>query len=67
VSDLRAANNPTAGQPNGPSDVELTVDPYFPRTIPAVPAEIRGRAVHPKGRNRLLLDLHIEFLRDARL
>ena len=29
VSDLRQANNPQAGIPSGPSDVELMVDPYF--------------------------------------
>jgi prepilin-type N-terminal cleavage/methylation domain-containing protein len=67
VTDLRAANNPQAGQPNGPSDVELTVDPYFPNTIASLPEDIRGRAVHPKGRNRLMLDMHAEFSRDARL
>lgn len=67
VVDLRAADNPAAGQPNGPSDVELAVDPYFPSTIASLPPEIRGRAVHPKGRNRLLLDMHTGFLRDARL
>ena len=33
VSDLRAANNPAAGKPNGPVDVELVVVPYFPNTI----------------------------------
>ncbi|MFO1498934.1 MAG: type II secretion system protein [Verrucomicrobiota bacterium] len=67
IADLRAANNPTAGQPNGPSDVELIVDPYFPNTIPSVPTEIKGHAVHLKGRNRLLLDMHVDFLRDSRL
>jgi prepilin-type N-terminal cleavage/methylation domain-containing protein len=67
VTDLRAANNPTAGQPNGPSDVEMAVDPYFPNTITSLPPDVRGRAVHPKGRNRLLLDMHIDFLRDSRL
>ena len=67
VVDLRAANNPAAGQPNGPSEVELVVDPYFPNTISSLPDEIRGRSVHPKGRNRLLLDMHTDFLRDSRL
>ncbi len=66
VTDLRAANNPQAGVPNGASDVELAVDPYFPKTIASLPDDIRGRAVHPNGRNRLFLDGHVSFLRDAR-
>jgi len=66
VSSLRAAGNPTAGSPNGPSDVELTVDVYFPKTIPAVPGDLSGRAAHPGGRNRLMLDGHVQWLRDAR-
>jgi prepilin-type N-terminal cleavage/methylation domain-containing protein len=67
VSDLREANNPVVGQPNGPSEVELAVDPYFPGTIPAVATELRGLAAHPKGRNRLMLDTHVEFAKDSRL
>jgi len=66
VGDLRQANNPVAGLPDGPADAELAVDPYFPRTIPTVPASIRGKAVHFGGRNRLFLDGHVKFLRDAR-
>jgi prepilin-type N-terminal cleavage/methylation domain-containing protein/prepilin-type processing-associated H-X9-DG protein len=66
VSDLRLANNPQAGVPNGPAEVELGVDPYFPKTIAALPDPIKGRAVHPNGRNRLFLDGHVVFLRDAR-
>jgi len=66
VMSLRAANNPQAGQPGGPADVELTVDVYFPNTIPSVPPELKGRAAHPGGRNRLMLDGHVEFIRDAR-
>src|SRR5262249_39213813 len=30
VADLRAAQNPQAGTPDGPADVEMAVDPYFP-------------------------------------
>ena len=67
TTELRAAENPAAGQPNGASEVELAVDPYFPSTIPAVAPELRGLAAHPKGRNRLMLDTHVEFTRDARL
>jgi prepilin-type N-terminal cleavage/methylation domain-containing protein len=66
VTSLRAAGNPTTGSPGGPSDVELTVDVYFPNTIPSVPADLRGRTAHAGGRNRLMLDDHVEFLRDAR-
>ncbi len=66
VQDLRVANNPQAGIPDGPADVEMVVDPYFPATIPTVPAEIRGRSVHFGGRNRLFLDGHVKYLRDAR-
>ncbi|MFN7138559.1 MAG: type II secretion system protein [Limisphaerales bacterium] len=67
VTDLREANNPTAGQPGGTSDVELTVDPYFPNTIGSLPQEVRGHATHPRGRNVLYLDSHAAFLRDTRL
>lgn len=66
VTSLRAANNPQAGSPGGASDVELTVDVYFPNTISTVAPELKGRTAHPKGRNRLMLDSHVEFTRDAR-
>ncbi len=66
VSDLLAANNPQAGQPSGPADVELMVDPYFPSTIAALPDDLRGRTLHRGGRNRLSLDGHAAFLKDAR-
>jgi prepilin-type N-terminal cleavage/methylation domain-containing protein len=66
VSDLIASGNPTVGKPAGPADVELAVDPYFPNTIPSLPPELRGRAVHRGGRNRLFADMHAEFLRDPR-
>lgn len=65
--DLREANNPTVGIPASLSDVELTVDPYFPKTVPTVAAELKGWAVHRGGRNRLMLDQRAEFIRDARL
>ena len=67
VSDLRLANNPQAGIPSGPSDVELSVDPYFPNTIGSLPPEQKGRAVHRGGRNRLSLDFHTDFVKDKRL
>ena len=66
VTSLRAANNPQAGLPGGPADVELTVDVYFPNTIPSVQPELKGRTAHAGGRNRLMLDGHVEFIRDAR-
>jgi prepilin-type processing-associated H-X9-DG protein len=67
VTDLRQANNPAVGQPGGPADVELAVDPYFPETAPNPPEFARGLSLHPGGRNRLFLDFHAEFNRDRRL
>ena len=66
VADLQAANNPTVGLINGPSDVELVVDPYFPKTVPTAPAGMSGRTIHSGGRNRIFLDGHAQFLKDAR-
>jgi hypothetical protein len=67
VADLQLANNPQAGQPAGSADVEFAVDPYFPNTISSLPQDIRGRALHQGGRNRLCLDYRAEFVRDPRL
>jgi prepilin-type processing-associated H-X9-DG protein len=66
VADLILANDATLGIINGPSDVELAVDSYFPATIPSVADELRGRTIHPGGRNRLLLDGHAQYLKDKR-
>lgn len=66
VSSLRVANNPNAGVPTGPAEVELTVDVYFPGTVPNLPPELRGRSAHPAGRNRLMLDGHGHYLKDRR-
>ena len=66
VADLQTANNPFIGQPEGVADAELAVDPYFPRTVPTIPTNLRGKAIHFGGRNRLFLDSHVKFLRDAR-
>lgn len=66
VRDLAAARSPFVGIPEGPADVELAVDPYFPRTARDVPAELGGRAVHFGGRNRLFLDGHARYIRDGR-
>ncbi|GBC91712.1 hypothetical protein HRbin15_00167 [bacterium HR15] len=66
VADLQANPSPFYERPEGVADVELAVDPYFPRTIGSAPTELRGRAVHRGGRNRLFLDGHIRWLRDIR-
>jgi prepilin-type processing-associated H-X9-DG protein len=66
IADLRAANDPLVGLVNGPSEVELAVDPYFPKTVPTAPPELSGRTIHPGGRNRLFLDGHSEYLKDSR-
>ncbi len=66
VLDLQAAKDPNAGYPNSVSDVEICVDPYFPSTIPTVPASIKGLGVHFGGRNRVFLDTHVKFFRDYR-
>jgi prepilin-type processing-associated H-X9-DG protein len=67
VADLLANPDPLIGIPNGPADVELAVDPYFPATIPSVADTLKGAAAHPKGRNRLFLDGHVTYTRDSRL
>lgn len=66
VADLQSHPSPFYAHPEGMSDVELTVDPYFPRTIATVAPEWRGRAVHRGGRNRLFLDGHVRWMRDIR-
>jgi prepilin-type N-terminal cleavage/methylation domain-containing protein len=45
VADLQQAANPTVGIPEGASEVELAVDPYFPNTIPT-----------SRGQSRLLVN-----------
>jgi prepilin-type N-terminal cleavage/methylation domain-containing protein len=67
LSDLRLAGNPQVGQPSSMDEVELVVDPYFPATIPTVAPELSGRAAHPRGRNRLMLDMSASFWIDPRL
>jgi len=66
VSDLQAANDPTVGPIYGPGNVELAVDPYYPSTVPTVPAGLSGRTVHAGGRNRVYLDGHTQYLPDPR-
>lgn len=66
VADLQAANDPTVGPISGPTDVELAVDPYYPKTVPTVPAGFSGYTIHSGGRCRVYLDGHTQFLTDAR-
>ena len=66
VSDLASTNDPTIGIINGPSDVEMLVDPYYPNTVPTVPAGFSGYTIHAGGRCRTFLDGHTQFIRDKR-
>jgi prepilin-type N-terminal cleavage/methylation domain-containing protein/prepilin-type processing-associated H-X9-DG protein len=66
VSDLQSTNDPTVGPISGATDVELAVDPYFPNTVPTVPAGMSGRTIHAGGRTRAFLDGHVQYLRDSR-
>lgn len=66
IADLRTANDPTVGPINGPVDVELAVDPYYPKTIPSVDPELKGRTIHAGGRCRVYLDGHTQFIKDTR-
>ena len=66
VEDLIIVNDPLLGKITGISEVELLVDPYFPKTIPSVLAELKGKTAHAGGRNRLFLDFHAKWMRDIR-
>jgi prepilin-type N-terminal cleavage/methylation domain-containing protein len=68
IADLETASatDVLLGLINGACDVELVVDPYFPATVATVAPGLKGRAVHPGGRNRLLLDGHTQYLKDKR-
>ncbi len=67
VADLKTiTNSPVLGIISGPQDVEMAVDSYFPSTVSSVLPELRGRTIHPGGRNRLLLDGHAQYIKDAR-
>ena len=66
-TDLASTNDPTVGYINSFSDVEITVDPYFPNTIPTVPSGLSGHSGQPGGRNRLLMDWHVQFFKDTRV
>ena len=56
-----------SGDATGESDAELATDPYFPDTVPSLPANVKGLSVHMGGRNRLYLDGHVLWQRDVRL
>lgn len=67
VVDLGQSGNPQVGTVQGPTDVELVTDVYFPATAPGVEERLQGRAPHPGGRHRLFLDGRAVWLRDKRL
>ena len=66
VADLQLANDPTVGPINGPVDVELAVDPYYPNTIASVDPQLKGRTIHAGGRCRVFMDDHVQFLKDEK-
>jgi hypothetical protein len=66
IADLQAANDPLVGTITGAADVEIAVDPYFPGTVPSVQADLKGRTIHPGGRNRVFADQHVQYLKDGR-
>ncbi len=67
LSDLQLAKDPTVGFPDGMGDVELAVDPYFPRNSANIDPKIAGFTIHGNGRNRVYFDGHAKFLVDGRL
>ena len=66
VQDLASTNDPTVGLVTSAADVELTVDPYYPKTVPTVPAGYSGWTIHAGGRCRVFLDGHTQFIKDVR-
>lgn len=66
VISLRTAGNQNAPSPASTSDVELTVDVYFPATVASLQSDIKGRTAHYGGRNRLMLDGNARFFKDKR-
>lgn len=66
ITDLIAAQNLAIGTPMSTSDVELAVDPYFPKTVAVIEPNLKGKTVHTGGRNRLYLDGHVKWSRDPR-
>ena len=66
VRDLASTNDPTIGLVISAADVELAVDPYYPKTVPTVPAGFSGWTIHAGGRCRVFLDGHTQFIKDVR-
>jgi prepilin-type N-terminal cleavage/methylation domain-containing protein len=68
VADLitASATDAALGLINGPVDVELAVDPYYPKTIPSIDPELKGRTIHAGGRSRVYLDGHTQYVKDTR-
>lgn len=66
VDDLNIAMNTAIGQPIGAADTELVVDPYFPKNVVTIEANMKGLAVHHGGKNRLYLDFHGKWVKDPR-
>jgi len=67
LADLQSTNDPLLGIIRGPADVMLVEDPYYPKTTPTVDPSLKGFTVHPgSGRNRVYLDGHAQFFKDAR-
>jgi prepilin-type N-terminal cleavage/methylation domain-containing protein len=64
---VAAGKSYPTGDATGVADAELATDPYFPSKIPSVPSSAKGLSVHMGGRDRLYLDGHVKWLRDARL
>ena len=67
AEDLLQATNPAIGRVTGPVDIEFVTDVYFPSTVASLDDRVRGRSAHSRGRNRLYLDGHVAWWRDARL
>lgn len=68
VQDLitASATDATLGFIGSAVDVELAVDPYYPKTIPTVDPDLKGRTIHAGGRCRVFLDDHAQFIKDSR-
>jgi prepilin-type N-terminal cleavage/methylation domain-containing protein len=66
ILDSPACATDTAANPSSTADVEMAVDPYFPKTVPTCPPLLIGRTIHFGGRNRLMMDGHVKWLADAR-